>query len=231
MKTIVLGIGEPFSSPAWGSNFILFSSGTGEPIPEPEVKAYLARACRYARHFGVYLVPERFMMPDRHCMCLISPDGKVMGAQQALYRNLDHTHGQQGTEIEVISTEFGGIFLCVDVDIYRPQLIRLAHNMGASIVLSSQQIADMDYGTNMVVSGVWNAAQSNNIYTVGVSNKFHCVCAPRLLTKQGDGFLISPTLKIPSTAKLEAERLSSLPRKPMLGRRFFALHRQELLDE
>lgn len=231
MTTLLLGIGEPFSSPAWGSNLMVFSSASGEPIPENQTKSYLSKSCRYAKHYGVYLVPERFMMLDYQCMCLISPEGKVLGAQRAIYRNLDNPKGIQESTLDVISTEFGNVFLCVDVDIYHPEILRLAANIGTQIVICSQQIADMDYSTNMVVSGVWGAAQENNLFSVGVSNHYHCVCAPHSMSPQKDGFLVSPTLKMPTTAKLNADRLSMLPGRKFLSRRLYAMHKKEMLEE
>lgn len=228
MKELSLSVVEPFSSPAWGSNFIVFSGG-GAIIPEDDAKAYLSKVCKYAKHFGVYLVPERFMLMGYQCMCLISPDGKVLGAQKALYLNLASRMGKRSSRLEVQNTEFGGIFLCLDVDIYHPEVCRIAAGMGAQIIICSQRIVSRAYGSHMVIAGVWNAAQLNHCYAVSVSNQFHCVCAPRALSNHGDGFIAPPNLKLPMTAKLDCARLSKIKARPTLNRKFYAIHREELL--
>ena len=59
MNVLHLSIGEPFTSPAWGANFMVFSCVSGQRISEDLATDYLARACRYAKHHKVYLVPEQ----------------------------------------------------------------------------------------------------------------------------------------------------------------------------
>ncbi|GHU79755.1 hypothetical protein FACS1894191_3290 [Clostridia bacterium] len=229
MTELSLGVIEPFGSPVWGSNLAVFSNISGDFIPEPEAKEYISRACRYAKHYSVYLVPERFMLLGYQCMCLISPGGKVLGAQKCIFWNARTRTGKRSTVLEVFSTEFGGVALCVDVDIYRPEISRVAADMGAQTLICSQQIAEGDYNSGMVVSGVWGAAQSNPLYAVSVTNEFNCVCAPRALTKHNDGFVVTPNLKIPMTAKLSIPELSGLTPRFCLNRRLYAVHRQELL--
>ena len=229
MAALHLSIGEPFTSPAWGSNFVVFSSDSGEVIPEDTVKEYLSKACRYAKHYQVHLVPERFMLMNYHSLCLISPDGKVLGAQKAAFQNLSWRQGKRSNQIDIIQSPFGGIFLCVDVDIYHPEIPRLVQAMGADFIICSQYIQEGDYNTGMVTSGVWSAAQGNPMYVVGVSNEFNCVCAPRRLTPNDDGFIITPRLKMPITANLAPEQLKRLPQRDFLPRKFYTAHRQDLV--
>ena len=228
MNALHLSIGEPFTSPAWGANFAVFSSESGEMIPEDAVKDYLAKACRYAKHHKVYLVPERFMLMGYHSMCLISPEGKVLGAQKAAFQNLTHIDGRRSNQLDVLKTEFGTVFLCVDVDIYHPEVSRIAQVMGCHYIICSQFIDTGDYNTGMVTSGVWNAAQSCSLFVVGVSNQFNCICAPRRLTQNDDGFIVMPRLKMPIRSDMKAERLARLPQREFLPRRFYHTHRDDI---
>lgn len=231
MQELVLSIGEPFTSPAWGSNLVQFSGEAGAPVPEAQSKEYIRRACKYAKHYAVYLVPERFYLMGYICMCLISPQGKVIGAQKAAHLYLPAKQGtKRGSSVEVLNTEFGGIFLCVDVDIYHPEVVRVAAEMGANFIFCAQQMGRADYASHMVISGVWNAAQSCNVFAAAVSNQFHAVCAPLTLTPHEDGFLARPTLKTPLLVRMLADDLVSAPRRRPLARKFYAVHRGELLE-
>lgn len=229
MTELALSAAEPFSSPAWGCNFVVFTSESGAAIPETLVKPYLNRACKYAGHHGVYLVPERFMLMDYQCMALISPEGKVVGAQKASYLNLANRIGKRGAQLEIFRTPFGGVFLCVDVDVYHPEVCRYAAGMGAQIIICSQYITRAEYGSHIVVSGCWNASQLNRVYTIAVSGQFNCVCAPMPLSPHGDGFIVPPNLKLPMTARVHAEKLGSVRAAAPLSRKFYAVHRNELL--
>jgi len=226
---LALCISEPFSSPAWGSNFVVFTSETGMTVPEDLSKAYLNRAVKYAEHHGVYLVPERFMLLNYHCMCLISPAGEVLGAGKAVYLNPANRMGKRSSQIEVLATEFGGVFLCVDVDVYHPQVCRIASEMGANIIVSSQHLSKAEYGSHLVVCGCWGASQLNGAYVIAVSGPFHCVCAPVPVSARGDGFVVPPSLKLPMTARIHVDKLSHVPKRPGLARKFYAIHREELL--
>ncbi|MCL2069266.1 MAG: hypothetical protein FWH00_05125 [Oscillospiraceae bacterium] len=229
MASMHLSIGEPFTSPAWGGNFVVFSSSSGEAIPEDLVKDYITKACRYAKHFAVFLVPERMIIMGYHSMCLISPQGKVLGAQKAAFKNLSQRSGKRSNQLDLIQTPYGGVFLCVDVDIYHPEIPRLVQAMGADFIICSQHIQEGDYNTAMVTSGVWGASQGNPMYAVGVSNEFNCVCAPRRLTQNDDGFIVTPKLKMPVTAILAPEQLKRLNQRDFLPRKFYAIHREDLV--
>jgi hypothetical protein len=75
MTDLSLCVVEPFTSPVWGANLAIFSGQAGESIPEAKAKEYISRACKYAKHHEVYLVPERFLLMGYQCLCLISPEG------------------------------------------------------------------------------------------------------------------------------------------------------------
>lgn len=231
MKELALSVGEPFTSPAWGGNFVMFSTENGQPISEAYAKDYIGRCCKYARHYKVWLIPERFILLDYHSMCLINPEGKVIGAQKALFNGPGHRSGKKSATMEVYPTDFGTVCLCVDVDIYRPEVSRIASAMGAQIIFCNQNILQGDYGSHMVLSGAWNAAQLAGVYVVAVTNQFNCVCLPLSLSPLGDGFLNAPSFKLPMTQRIKAEKLDSLPRPRPLTRKLYALHRNELSEK
>ena len=205
MAMMKLSIGRPFYSPAWGSNTVMFSSESGLPVSEEQVKDYLVKCCKYALRHNVYLVPEKFVTLGIQCMCLISPKGKVIGAQQQIFSNPEE-NVKTNNAIDLITTEFGDIFLAVDNDIYHPEIGKILFNMGASYIFS------------------------NNLYVVAGSNNANCICAPKKLTRHGDGFLLKPTDSMTSTINIVTERLESLPLKPLLSRRFYLMHRKDLME-
>jgi len=229
MTELALSVGEPFTSPAWGSNFVVFAGENGHPIPEPRTKDYLRRCCKYAAHYEAWLVPERFILLGYQCMGLISPQGKMVGAQRGVFAGpAFHPQTEHSCAVEVFPTEHGGVFLCVDVDIYRPEVARIAAGMGAQIIVCSQSISKGDYASHMVLTGAWNAAQLAGCYVVATTNQFSCVSAPTPLTPLRDGFLNPPGLKMPMTQRLSADKLVELRRPKPLSRKFYALHREEL---
>lgn len=226
MTELSLSVNEPFTSPAWGSNFVVFASG--EAVAEDSAKDYITRLCKYARTHEVYLVSDRFWLQEYLCLAMISPEGKPLGLQRALYFYTG-VDGKRYDALDVINTEFGGVLLCVDVDIYRPEIARIGEGMGVQYLICSQYIDDEDYNSSMVITGAWNAAQSGNLYVVDACNQFSCVCAPLEVTKHGDGFVVSPSLHTPLTAKLRAETLREVRRPALLSRKFYAVHHGELL--
>jgi len=174
-------------------------------------------------------VPERFVIMGYQCMSLISPEGKVLGAQKGLFGGPSFkTAGKKSTGAEIFQTEFGVIFLCVDVDIYRPEVARVAASMGAQIIVCSLSIAQGDYGSHMVIAGPWNASQLGGAYVIAAGNQYNAVCAPLKLTPQQDGFLNPPGLKLPMTQKFSAEKLSVISKPRPLNRKLYAIHREEL---
>jgi len=230
MNELQLSIAEPFTSPAWGSKLALFSSRTAEPIPEEQTQEYLLRCYKYAKHHSVWLVPERFVFAGEQCMCLITPAGKVRGAQKAIYDSpsFKSSTAERNTALEIITTEYGGIFLCVDADVYHPEVACIACSMGAQIVICSQNISRDDYSSHMVLNGSWNIAQLTGAYVIAASNQFNCVSVPVEATPARDGFLNPPSLKTPMSQRIHVGTMDRLRRPKPLNRRFYAVHREEL---
>lgn len=226
MNPILLSMGKAFASPSWGSNFVVFCEE--ETIAEQEVKVYLKKVCQYAKHHQVYLVPQRFFLMGYQNMCLISPKGKVLGAQRAIYRHASHIFLQQETTLDVLDTEFGRIALCVDVDIYKPEVARTAERQGAQYLICSQRLEAQDYRSSSILTGAWNAAQANALFVITACNHFHCVCAPNVITAHQDGFVVMPSQhkQMPAT-RLDAGALAHCCRKVHVSKAFYQNHRND----
>ena len=131
----------------------------------------LAAAARYAKRHGVFLVPEMFSAADYLCMCIFSPEGKVIGAQRAIHLNLDYRGVfHRDDSVSTIDTPFGKIALIVDVDINKPQVVKSAVANGAELLLSMQYIHLFDFFEDRISCGAVNAAQSNKVSVVSASN-------------------------------------------------------------
>ena len=230
MSELVLSAVEPFTSPAWGSNFVVFSGEAGPPIPEAQTEQYLRKCGLYAKRHEVWLVPERFVLAGEHCMALFTPEGEMPLMQKAIHNSpAFKSKAAANTDLEIFLTPMGKVMLCVDADIYRPEVACTGSKLGAQVIVCSQSIGLDDYGTHMVLTGAWNAAQQAGVYVIAVSNQFNCVCAPVELTPQGDGFLNPPGLKMPMTQRISPGILGTMRRHQALSRRFYYTHRQELI--
>lgn len=139
---------------------------------------------------------SRFVVNNILYLCLFSPKGEVLGIQGATHRNLyNQAELSQYDKIEPIQTPIGNIFLCVDVDIYHPQVLRIARMKGAQIVIASQFIDSYQLSRHMLTTGIWNAAQSNGVYVVGCCNCF--LRSLLLLSDTGRKRLSGSTGKLP----------------------------------
>lgn len=140
MARAVVCITPPFGKIKPLSDLVVFSD-VKSYIPEWDTPDYLNACRKYAMKNNVYLVPSRFVVNNILYLCLFSPKGEVLGIQGATHRNLyNQAELSQYDKIEPIQTPIGNIFLCVDVDIYHPQVLRIARMKGAQIVIASQFI-------------------------------------------------------------------------------------------
>ncbi len=78
MMTLKLCIARPWEPPLPGAELVLFADPDSYTA-EAELKEMLTTAMRYAKRHKVYVVPGRFSVSRRLCLCLIGPDGKAMG--------------------------------------------------------------------------------------------------------------------------------------------------------
>ncbi len=192
MARTIVCITEPFGRPKQFSDLVVFSDNRTY-IPQWDTADYLNACRKYALQHQVYLVPSRFIVDDVLYLCLFGPDGSIVGVQGATHLNLSHRDKlKQYHKAEVFPTPVGNIFLCVDVDIYYPEVLRLARLLGADLVVSSQFINTYELSRQMVTTGIWNAAQSNGVYVVGCCNCFSAVAAPWEITPDQTGYLVPP---------------------------------------
>ena len=208
MARAVVCITPPFGKIKPLSDLVVFSD-VKSYIPEWDTPDYLNACRKYAMKNNVYLVPSRFVVNNILYLCLFSPKGEVLGIQGATHRNLyNQAELSQYDKIEPIQTPIGNIFLCVDVDSYHPQVLRIAHMKGAQIVIASQFIDSYQLSRHMLTTGIWNAAQSNGVYVVGCCNCFSAVAAPCCLTQDESGYLVPPASSHSLFAKLYLNKLN-----------------------
>lgn len=192
MARTVVCICEAFEKPKALSDLVIFSDYRPS-VPAGDLQAYLKYCSNYAREYKVYLVPHRFVVDNRLYLCLFDPNGAIIGYQGALHRNLStQSKVEPASSVHVMQTAIGNLFLCVDTDIYYPELLRLAKLKGADLVVSSQYIHSYDFKPKRITTGIWSAAQQNGLFVVGCSNAFSAVAAPWEITPDGTGFLVQP---------------------------------------
>lgn len=192
MARTVLCFTEAFEKPKALSDLVVFSDDRPY-VPAGDLSPYLKYCSIYAREHRVFLVPHRFMVDNVLYLCLFDPKGSIVGYQGALHRNLStQSKQEQYEQVHVMQTSVGNLFLCVDTDIYYPEVLRLAKLKGADLIISSQYIHAYDFKPKRITAGIWNAAQQNGLYVAGCSNAFSAVTAPWECTSDGTGFLVQP---------------------------------------
>lgn len=170
MKAVTVSVVNSFSPPPADAELVLFSDPKNY-VAQYDSEKMLARAVRYAKHYGVYLVPDRFVTEDSLCLCLIGPDGSPVLGQKAIHLNLDYRgFFRRESRLESAATPFGRVALAVDVDINFPQVARAAAAQGVQLILSSQFIQLFDYLETRVEYGAVAAAKSNAVSVAAVTS-------------------------------------------------------------
>lgn len=192
MARTIVCITPPFGKVKPLSDLVIFSD-IKSYIPQWDTPDYLNACRKYALEHKVYLVPSRFVVENTLYLCLFSPQGEVLGIQGATHLNLYNQDDlTRFDRVEVLDTPIGRIFLCVDVDVYHPEVLRLARMKGAQIAVASQFIDSYQLTRHMVTTGIWNAAQTNGMYVVGCCNCYSAVAAPCSITPENSGYIIPP---------------------------------------
>ncbi|MGN0663603.1 MAG: hypothetical protein ACI4L5_00860 [Negativibacillus sp.] len=192
MSRTVVCVTEAFGKPKALSDLVIFSDYRPY-IPTGDLQSYLKYCSTYAREHKVFLVPHRFVVDHVLYLCLFDRNGSIVGYQGAMHRNLSSQNVLEPySTVHVMQTSIGNLFLCVDTDIYYPEVLRLAKLKGADLVISSQFIHSYDFKPKRITTGIWNAAQQNGLFVVGCSNAFTAVAAPWDITADKTGFLVQP---------------------------------------
>ena len=166
MKLINVSVVSPLMAPPEGTVLAIFAAERNYS-PEYDSSKILKAAMRYAKKYGVFTVPERFVAGGFLCLCLISPNGELIGVQQACHLNMDYRGVfRRCNEITVFDTEIGKLALFVDVDINKSQVVKQASEKGAELIISSQFIQLFDFYSERVQQAALNISSSCNLSMV-----------------------------------------------------------------
>lgn len=199
MELFPIEIRPPFQPPSEDAKLVLLADG-GIHFDGADLRRHLSQCVRYAREHRVYLVSGLFAHEGNLCLCLLGPDGRALCRQPALHLALPLRGAlRPGERAEVVHTELGNLFLCVDADICHPQVLRTAALKGADAVLSVQCLDPAEETPERILCTVWNAAQSNNVYVANFA-----------AGGAGDGYLVRRTGMLPVRFALNMERLDEI---------------------
>lgn len=151
---------------------------------------FLEKWCEYAEKHDIFIVPGLYIEGNYLCLCLIDNRGKIIGIQKACHINKENFPDlKQDSNLNIIETPFAKVFLSVDVDIYKPEVIRAAVFSGAEIIVSVQYIQDNRYNESMVLAGAWQNAQQNCIYIINAHNLEGSIIGPCETSDDRSGFI------------------------------------------
>ncbi len=183
--------------------------------PQEEVSAikshdpdsYLMKVSQYASQNKVYVVPGLYIRDNYLCLCIIDNNGNIVYEQKATHLNQSwFSELRRGNEIEIVKTQFGNVFLCADVDIYKPEVLRIAALMEADIVISCQYIKEDHYSHQMILSGAWQQAQQNCLYVVSSTNIKSSIIGPCETVNDLSGFIKEPTDNYPIIGEMSMSK-------------------------
>ncbi|MEG1972330.1 MAG: hypothetical protein RR315_04150, partial [Oscillospiraceae bacterium] len=153
----------PLSPPAPNSKLVVFVNNRNY-VPAYDSEKMLSSAAKYAREYNVWLVPERFLVSDYICLCLIAPDGTPHGLSRACHLNLNYRGSfNRDSSVEPIETPFGKVALLTDVDINMPHVCRGYALKGAELFIASFYMAPYDFSAKRAELCAKNVAESNSI--------------------------------------------------------------------
>ena len=195
---------------------------------------FMQEAAEFAVQNNVYLVPGLYIKENHLCLSVLDNQGRVAGEQQATHLNTAWFGDlQRSPEINIIDTPFARLFLCVDIDIFKPEVLRMAALLSAEIVISSQYIKESDFNAAMVLAGAWQEAQQNCLYVLNSTNCGSHIIGPCAVSDDLSGFLAggeAPVYAQLSAAKRQ-EAYDEFPVFRSLNRKLYDNHRQELQGE
>lgn len=153
---------------------------------------YLERCRTYAVSHKVFLVSELGLAQKSLCLYMFSPQGEIVCRQAALYPVMPFSGAlEPGETVQITHTSLGNFCLCVDEDIHRPQVLRTAALKGADIAISMRRPGlNAESAPTRLLQTVWNGAQSNELYVVGLDTTGLTVCCPAAMTRAKDGWLL-----------------------------------------
>lgn len=226
MHQLTVSITPVLAPPPKGSELVVFADPRSY-VAEIDSHQMLAAAARYAIKHKVYLVPERFVAANSLCLCMLSPDGSVLGVSRACHLNviLRQNNFSRYNAVEPFDTPFGRVALVVDVDINMPQIIRSAVLQGTSLIISSQHIPLYDFNQNRLDYGIVNAAATNGVQIISSIGLGGAVVDAR------GRFVKKYTDNLPLTAQIETEPGYIDIDSMIAANNLLLSHRDLILDE
>ncbi|MEG2174529.1 MAG: hypothetical protein RR135_03460 [Oscillospiraceae bacterium] len=225
MRPITVSIVSPAAPPPEETELAIFSDSRNY-VAEYDSGQALSTAAHYAKRYGVYVLPERFIAQDYLCLCMLAPDGTPLGAQQAIHLNLDYRgRFHRADAIEPFDTPFGRVALLVDIDVNLPQVSRAAAVAGAELLLCSQFIQPYDFFEDRVRTGALSAACSNGLALAGA------IGAGGIIADGQGTALAGYSEMLPITARLTPACLCPDLNAMEQGRRLLLHHRALLCEE
>lgn len=229
MQDIFLSIVDAFEPPAQQSNFVVFKNNV-PVIPMKEGGSYFKKCKKYAKEHNTYVVTGLMNIADYMCLCMFNPTGKIAGAQRGLFFNRDNRNlYKKASNLALFDTPYGKIFLCVDADIYNPEVQRHARLGGCDILVNSQWIAPDEYSEQKLFTGGWGAAQTNNLLVLSANNNTASISAPFLATMDNTGYISKPAQT--ASAAFNVSRLYDIHsdyHSSHFNKKLFAEHRHLL---
>lgn len=229
MQDIIISVVNAFDPPAAQSNFVVFKNDK-PTVPMAQGGRYFKKCKQYSRDNNAYVVTGLMNIADFLCLCMFAPNGKIVGAQRALFLSKNNRDVyKKPSNLALFDTPYGKVFLCVDSDIYNPEVQRYARLCGCEILISSQWIPKDEYSDQRFFTAGWGAAQTNNLFVACANNNAVAVCAPFLATTDNTGFVVKPantgfaTFNISRLSGLHSEYHSS-----HFNTALFAAHRNLL---
>lgn len=210
MDNVVTEVVMPWQPPSDGTCLVVLCDDSVH-AGRPEVNRHLRGCSEYAKRHGVWLVSGLVVHKDNLCLVLFGPDGNPLCRQPAIHLAMP----MRGTlkpagQVEVVHTELGNLYLCVDADILHPETVRAAALKGADLVVSIQHVDPVDDTPQRLMASVWNAAQTNNLYVIGTMCGNCAVACPAPLTRSKDGYLVRRTRSFPLRFGLNLVRLDDI---------------------
>lgn len=176
-----------------------------------DVHKHLQQCAAYAKRYEVYLVTGLLVHDGNLCLCLIDPAGELVCRQGANQLSMALRSRLKPENVQhVVSTELGNLTLCVDADIYYPQVLRAAALKGADMAISIQHLDPGEDTPSRLMASVWNAAQTNNLYIMNLSGNGCTVTCPAPVTRNRDGYIVRRTSMVPVRFGFNTRRLDEV---------------------
>lgn len=124
-----------------------------------------------AKRYQVYVAPGTILLPTaggvRNVAHLLSPEGKVIGAQGQTHLSRDeHASGfVRSEDLQVFDTPLGAVGFTVCEDAWYPEVMRILALQGVQIVIAPVAVP-RPYSEWHQVRGMWQNVQQNQVFGV-----------------------------------------------------------------